>query len=354
MNQFLESDIDEVCDLMDLENFYGLKILLAGGQGFLGRYFVKIIERINELKNLNIKLTVVDNSISSNLTHQKNSFSNNVTLINGNIIDENFVKSLDDCDIIIHAAGIASPYYYRAKPLETLEVSVNGTKNLLELCKKNKSKLIFFSSSEIYGDPDPKNIPIQESYRGNVSSLGPRACYDESKRLGETLCYVYKHYFNIHTNIIRPFNIYGPGMQEIDYRVMPNFASNIKSSQNLKLYGSAKQTRTYCYITDAMLGFFKVILNGVSGEPYNIGNPNPEISVEDLANIFIKTSNKNINTDIIDYPDSYPADEPMRRCPDINKATQQLNYNPKISLTEGISRFLQWTEKNYEGKNNQV
>ena len=145
----------------------------------------------------------------------------------------------------------------------------------MERSKSDNSKFIFFSSSEIYGDPDPKKIPIQESYRGNVSTLGPRACYDESKRLGETLCYIYKQYFGVHTNIIRPFNIYGPGMQEADYRVMPNFASNIKAKKNLKLYGSASQTRTFCYITDAMSGFLKVIMNGVSGEPYNIGNQSP-------------------------------------------------------------------------------
>lgn len=350
MKQFLETDIDEVCNLIDFKYFEGMKILLAGGQGFLGRYFVKIIKEINELQSLNIKLTLVDNFVSSNIADRDSFVSENLTFVRGDIIDKNFVDNLGVFDVIIHAAGIASPFYYRAKPLETLDVSVQGTKNLLELSKINKSKFIFFSSSEIYGDPDPKQIPIQESYRGNVSSIGPRACYDESKRLGETLCYIYKQYFNIHTNIIRPFNIYGPGMQEIDYRVMPNFASNIKSYKNLKLYGSAKQTRTYCYIVDAMLGFFKVISQGISGEPYNIGNPNPEISVKSLAKIFIKISNKNIQTDIIDYPDSYPADEPMRRCPDINKAKQQLNYNPQISLEDGISRFLKWTEKNYEGK----
>ena len=237
---------------------------------------------------------------------------------------------------------------YRKKPLETLEVSVNGTKNLLELCKKNKSKLIFFSSSEIYGDPDPKNIPIQESYRGNVSSLGPRACYDESKRLGETLCYVYKHYFNIHTNIIRPFNIYGPGMQEIDYRVMPNFASNIKSSQNLKLYGSAKQTRTYCYVTDAIEGFIRVICLGKSGEAYNIGNNKPEVSVKNIYQVLKKIYKGKVNAVTVSHPKSYPNDEPQRRCPDLNKSIKHLGYIPKIKLTVGLQKYLDWAKVYYK------
>ena len=130
-------------------------------------------------------------------------------------------------DIVIHAAGIASPFYYRKKPIETLEVAINGTRNCLDIARKNKAKFIFFSSSEIYGDPDDSNVPTKETYRGNVSSLGPRACYDESKRVGETLCYIYKYYYNLHTNIIRPFNVYGPGMNQKDYRIFPNFISNI-------------------------------------------------------------------------------------------------------------------------------
>ena len=141
----------------------------------------------------------------------------------------------DHIDLIIHAAGIASPYYYRKKPIETLDVAIKGTRNSLDLAKKHNSKGIFFSSSEIYGDPDPKQIPIKENYRGNISSMGPRACYDESKRIGETLCYIYNNSFDVHTNIIRPFNVYGPGMNQKDYRVLPNFISNIvKNLKNQK------------------------------------------------------------------------------------------------------------------------
>jgi len=131
---------------------------------------------------------------------------------------------------------------------------------------KHGARFTFFSSSEIYGNPDPDHVPTQESYRGNVSCRGPRACYDESKRVGETLCYVFHDKYGTPTTTIRPFNIFGPGMQETDYRVLPNFASRLKAGQPLHLYGVGVQTRTFCYITDALTGFLQVIAKGVPGE----------------------------------------------------------------------------------------
>jgi UDP-glucuronate decarboxylase len=224
-------------------------------------------------------------------------------------------------DYVIHAAGIASPFYYRAYPLETLEVAITGTRNMLELAGARGARFTYFSSSEIYGDPDPKHVPMAESYRGNVSCQGPR-----------------------------PFNIFGPGMQETDYRVLPNFASHIKAGRPLKLYGSGAQTRTFCYITDAMIGFLKVVLKGVAGEAYNIGNPEPEISMLGLVDCIEGVIGKELARDVIEYPDSYPADEPMRRSPDITKARRQLGFAPSISLEDGLGRFLNWADGIYTGE----
>jgi UDP-glucuronate decarboxylase len=190
---------------------------------------------------------------------------------------------------------------------------------------------------------------MQESYRGNVSSQGPRACYDESKRVGETLCYIFHEYFGVHTNIIRPFNVYGPGMQESDYRVLPNFGSRLKADKPFNVYGTGNQTRTFCYLTDAMVGFLRVILSGVPGETYNIGNPKPEISVMELIDVMARVIGRPIERNVIDYPDSYPADEPLRRCPDIRKAKLQLGYEPQVKIEDGLERFLNWTGANYTG-----
>ena len=346
----LSNDLLEIVDNLggDAKLFEGKNILITGGRGFLGRYFMGVFNYLNEnLFSHPANIYIIDNFITSGKLGADLPQYENITYINHDVI-----KPLDkeiDCklDFVIHAAGIASPYYYRAHPMETLDVATTGTKNMLELALKNNARFTFFSSSEIYGDPDPNYIPIPENYRGNVSIAGPRSCYDISKRLGETLCYIYHTNFGLHTNVIRPFNIFGPGMQANDYRVLPNFASNIQKNQRLKIYGTGNQTRTFCYITDAIVGFLLVFSKGVYGEPYNIGNPVPEISMLDLLSKMNVVLSKDFNYDIVDHPDSYPADEPQRRCPDIKKAQLQLNYNPKVSLDDGLSRFFDWAFINY-------
>jgi UDP-glucuronate decarboxylase len=252
-------------------------------------------------------------------------------------------------DYIIHAAGIASPFHYRRYPLETLGVAIDGTRNLLELARTKRSRFAFFSSSEIYGDPDPAHVPTMESYRGNVASMGPRACYDESKRVGETLCHIYHDSFDVETVCIRPFNVYGPGMREADYRVLPNFASAIKAGRPLRVYGTGRQTRTYCYVTDAMTGFFLAVLKGLPGHPYNIGASSPEVSVHQLVEAIEKALGRELERQVIEHPDSYPADEPQRRCPDLRKAMTHLDYRPERGLEEGLKRFLDWTQHHYTG-----
>ena len=350
-NFLLKSDIQQIVkNISDVSHqFSGKTILLTGGRGFLGRYFMEIFNELNEkVLQEKMEIIVLDNLITSGKEGSEIPNYENIKFINHNVIEK--FNCSKDLDFIIHAAGIASPYYYRAYPLETLQVAIDGTKNMLELAQLNSAKLTFFSSSEIYGDPDKKNIPTKESYRGNVSCTGPRACYDESKRVGETLCNIFHNIKGVHTNTIRPFNVFGPGMQETDYRVLPNFTSRIKGDIPLQIYGTGNQTRTFCYVTDAMEGFIRVILNGVPGEAYNIGNPNPEISVIDLIKKIESILAKEVKFNIVDYPDSYPADEPTRRCPDILKAKLQVKYKPKIDIDEGLKRFINWSDKEYLGK----
>ncbi len=342
MKHFLNSDIESIINnTSEIINFFdGKKILLTGGNGFLGKYFIEIFSKYNLILENPINLTVFDN------TFKLNEKKKNIHLIKKDVSLP--FSSNKKYDIIIHAAGIASPFYYRKKPIDTIEVTIQGIKNCLDLAKKNKSKLIYFSTSEIYGNPSKSNIPTKENFNGNVSSMGPRSCYDESKRLGETFCYIYKNYYNIHTNIIRPFNVYGPGMKQKDYRIFPNFVSSILKNETLKIYGSGKQTRTYCYITDAIEGFMRVIALGKSGEAYNIGNNKPEISVNKIFNIFQKINDKKIKGKIVKYPSSYPKDEPLRRCPDLTKSNIDLNYVPKIKLEKGLENYLNWAKKNYK------
>ena len=347
----LNTDLIEITSRLknDVQKFSGKTIILTGGRGFLGRYFVKTFELLNaEILKKPAKLVVLDNLITAGANGL-----HDYTLKNTQFINHDVIKPFefdDEVDYIIHAAGIASPYYYRAYPLETLNVAISGTQNMLNLAKMKGARFCFFSSSEIYGDPDPKHIPTPESYRGNVTCQGPRACYDESKRIGETLCYVFNTKFGIETNASRPFNVFGPGMLEKDYRVLPNFAARIKEGLPLNVYGNGLQTRTFCYVTDAMVGFFLVILKGAAGEAYNIGNPKPEVSMLELIETLKKITKRKIKYNLIEYPDSYPTDEPMRRCPDVRKARLQLKFSPVVELKDGLKRYFDWSESTFNGE----
>lgn len=254
---------------------------------------------------------------------------------------------------IIHAASFASPIWYREFPIETIYANINGLAPLLEYSKNNPKELkgmLYFSSSEIYGNPDPQNIPTREDYNGNVSCNGPRACYDESKRLCEALCasYFFKH--DVPIKLARPFNNYGPGLMLSDGRVLADLAKNVMQGKDLVLFSDGKPTRTFCYVADAVIGYYLVLVQGKKGEAYNIGNPKPEISMKDFAQLVADTSKDVLNYkgqvrfEIHNDP-KYLTDNPQRRCPDIAKAQSQLNYKPEVDLKEGVSRYMKWASE---------
>ena len=211
---FIPKDIQEIIENChsDLVALKGQKILLTGAAGFLGRYFTSVFSEFNKQSDEKIAIVGLDNHISSGEfgVWLGNSKIENFEFHKVNLItlDEQELIRLADASLVVHAAGIASPQHYKANPLETVDVAVLGTRRLLNICEATKAKFCFFSSSEIYGNPPIEEMPIREEYKGNVSSTGPRACYDESKRLGETLCSIYSKESNVHTNIIRPFNVY--------------------------------------------------------------------------------------------------------------------------------------------------
>jgi UDP-glucuronate decarboxylase len=351
MEMLLKSDIEEIYGTLStsLKKMKDKELLITGAGGFLGRYFLALFKFHNELNPKSpIRIVAIDSHITSTSNSQDPSIKSdtNIEWIFG---DAGIGADLpNQFDYIIHAAGIASPEYYRANPLQTLDVAVIVTRKLLEKARIDNSRFLYFSSSEIYGDPFPEFVPTSEDYRGNVSTLGPRACYDESKRLGETLCWIYQNYFSVHACIARPFNVYGPGMLPKDYRVLPNFATSIVKNEKLKVYGHGDQTRTFCYITDAIIGFMKILLDTKIPDVFNVGNPNPEISMKQLANLVNSISKKPATSmELISYPPSYPEDEPNRRCPNISKISETLAFSPQVSLEAGLNRFLTWASKNY-------
>lgn len=344
--EIVEEDLENIIENLGsvVHKLEGKTLLISGGSGFLGSYTNQTINFLNE-KVLKRKCRVisVDNYITG--SERKNFLgeikSNKFEFIQHDVRLPLNIKA--DVDYIIHAAGLASPFYYQKYPLETIESAVLGAKNLLELSRLKKVKsFLFFSSSEIYGDPDPKHVPTPEDYAGHVSSVGPRACYDESKRLGETLSLVYYQQFGVPVKIVRLFNVYGPGMKPDDYRVIPTFIGKALKGESLPVHDKGVQTRTFCYITDAVAGFLKVLLSDKNGEVYNIGNDKPEITIYDLALIISKIAPVKVTIKRIKYPSSYPAGEPQRRCPDLTKSRTTLGYVPKIDLEEGLERSIDW------------
>jgi len=349
MGFLLDSDIEEICNRLGsvAHEFAGKRILITGARGFLGRYFTDVLLKLNASGlESPCEIIAIDNLVTSGLLGAELPRDRAFAFVNHDIVKPFYPER--PVDFVMHLAGIASPYYYRKWPLETLEVATTGLKNVLELAKASSARLLFFSSSEIYGDPDANHVPTAESYHGNVSSLGARACYDESKRLGETLVRIYHTQFGVKGTIVRPFNVYGPGMQKLDYRVLPNFAARILSREPVNVYGTGNQTRTFCYVTDAIVGFLRVLVGGQPGEPYNIGNPEPEISMLELVQTIERTMPElNVQYRLIEHPDTYPADEPQRRCPDITKARLQVGYEPVVPIEDGLQRFFRWAKSAY-------
>jgi nucleoside-diphosphate-sugar epimerase len=322
----------------------GKTLLITGGAGFLGNYFISVINHLNKnFLEKPCKIISVDNFITG--VSYKTEEGPNFKAIKHDI--KNPLKVDEDVDFIIHAAGIASPKFYRKFKIETIDVATLGTKNMLELAKeKNVKSFLFFSSSEVYGDPDPNFVPSPETYFGNVSCTGPRSNYDESKRLGETLCIAYFETYKIPVKMVRPFNVFGPGMRLDDYRVIPNFISHVFQGKPIPVYGAGNNTRTFCYITDALTGFFKVLLSDFNGESFNVGNENDEINMGTLARIVSEIFDNKPKIDNVDGPtDAYTTADPKRRCPDLTKIKTKLNYMPKVDVKTGIKRFVEWAKE---------
>jgi nucleoside-diphosphate-sugar epimerase len=358
----VHADLEYICNNLreEFARLSGNKLLITGGAGFLGYYLVQAALHWNKNTGKTarpIDVTVCDNYIRG-VPGWLREFegTENLKLVKADITKIQ-PQELGDFQYVIHAASIASPTYYRRYPIETMDANVNGLRHLLEhflwLNKRTQQAqgFLFFSSSEIYGDPSPENIPTSETYRGNVSCTGPRACYDEAKRYGETLCVNFAQQYDLPVKMARPFNNYGPGLKITDGRVIPDFAKSVMEGRNIVMFSDGSPRRTYCYVADAIVGYYKILVRGRQGEAYNIGVEQPEISVMDLAERIVR-----IAGELFDYrgkvarqassDKDYLIDNPNRRCPVIAKARAEIGYSPSISLDEGLRRLLLWYSEN--------
>lgn len=304
-----------------------MKVLITGGAGFIGtnlcRYLLKNNNYVYCLDNL--QCSSYDNIIDliglPNFKFIKHDITNSLLNINVNQIDQ-----------IYHLACPASPKNYQIDPLKTIKTCTIGTINVLDFALKKGARVLFTSTSEIYGDSEI--TPQTEEYRGNVNTVGIRSCYDEGKRISETIMMDYNRKYNIETRIVRIFNTYGPYLSPNDGRVVSNFTIQALNNKNLTIYGNGKQTRSFCYIDDLIDGLVKLMKSDYK-YPINIGNPN-EITIIELSNAIKELVNKDIKITYLDLPE----DDPKRRKPDITKAKEILNWEPEVGLNEGLLKLI--------------
>jgi len=303
-------------------------VLITGGAGFIGSHLCE------ELLNQGNRVICLDNFFTGSRENIRHLLENkDFKLIRQNVIRP--IKTKERIDEIYNLACPASPVHYQRNPVETVKTNVLGAINVLELARKAKAKVFQASTSEIYGDP--LEHPQKETYTGNVNCLGPRACYDEGKRCAETLFMDYYRQYQVDIAIMRIHNTYGPRMALNDGRVVSNFIVQALKNQPLTVYGNGKQTRSFMYIDDLIEAILKLMKKKNFTGPVNVGNPR-EVKIIDLAKKIIQLTNSQSK---ITY-NSLPQDDPQRRKPDISLAKKVLNWQPKISLEDGLNKTIEY------------
>lgn len=314
------------------------RVLLTGGAGFIGSH---ILDRLlNEYGAESV--TVIDNLLTGNKENiQQHLQDSRLEFLEQDLTDAEWLQSFlqeresNAYTMVLHFASPASPPRYQAEPIRTYLVNSYVTHQLAEYSTRVGARMMFASTSEVYGDPEVH--PQPESYWGNVNPNGLRSCYDESKRLGETICGVHARDFSADIRLIRIFNTYGPRMDPTDGRVIPSFLSSYLRQEPLTIYGDGSQTRSFCYVDDLVNAICLYLAkDGLAGETINLGNPH-EFSMKELAGTLEKIVNEELEVEHL----ALPADDPKQRKPDIQKAKRLLGWEPSIQLEEGLRRTLE-------------
>ncbi|MBM4134685.1 MAG: NAD-dependent epimerase/dehydratase family protein [Nitrospira sp.] len=347
----IQEDVQAIGEELEpiLRPLSGATLLVTGGSGFLCSYFLDTVAYLNDHAWARPCRILCADNLKSGSSQRTEHLACRKDF---RFIEHDVSRMLDldePVEWIIHGASIASPLIYRRYPLETIDVNVNGTRNMLDLAVKQRARsLLYLSTSEIYGNPDSAHIPTAEGYWGNVSCTGPRACYDESKRLAETLCLTYFRLFKTPVKIVRPFNVYGPGLKLDDGRIIPDLMRAAVSRQPIILYSDGKPTRTFCYVSDAIRAMWSIMMSDQNGAIFNIGNDQEEVTIHQVAERVRKILGppwveiqQRVNQDT-----QYLSDNPQRRCPDLTRLRTRFQWEPKVPLTDGLARTLQsFTQK---------
>ena len=302
------------------------RTLVTGGAGFLGSHLCEyLLDKGHEV-------ICVDNLITGSKQNISGIKSSNFSFVNHNVSE--FIKLDGDLDYILHFASPASPIDYLDLPIQTLKVGALGTHNALGLAKAKNSVFLLASTSEVYGDPLVH--PQPEEYWGNVNPIGPRGVYDEAKRFAEAITMAYHRTHGINTKIVRIFNTYGPRMRINDGRAIPNFLKQALTGKDLTVYGNGSQTRSFCFVSDLIEGIFRLLMSE-QNKPVNIGNPN-EMTIQSLTDKILQATGS--KSKIVQVP--LPEDDPKTRQPNITLAKTLLDWEPKVSLDEGLKPTLKY------------
>jgi UDP-glucuronate decarboxylase len=300
-----------------------MRILVTGGAGFIGSHLIdRLMEQNHDVICLDNFYTGHKRNVLKWINHP------NFDLIRHDITDSIHLET----DQIYHLACPASPVHYQYNPVKTIKTNVMGTLNMLGLAKRVKARILLASTSEVYGDPEVH--PQQEDYRGSVNTIGIRSCYDEGKRVAETLCFDYHRQNGVDIRVARIFNTYGPRMLENDGRVVSNFIVQALRGEPLTVYGDGSQTRSFCYVSDLVDGLMR-LMNGEHIGPVNLGNPG-EYTIKQLA----ETVQEMVNPGTSLQYKPLPQDDPRRRQPDITRARTWLGWEPTVPLQEGLTRTI--------------
>ena len=331
MDGIIKQGIEAIKREFDTEVAEGKNILVTGGAGFLGSWICDVLV---ESKANVICLDNFSSGLKENISHLLG--RKNFKFVQHDITQPIFFN--EEIDIVMHLASRASPFEFEKYPIQILKANTLGIWVALGIAKKHEAKFLYTSTSEIYGDA--KEIPTTEEYRGNVNPIGPRSCYDEAKRCGESYVIAYRMQHGLDTRIARIFNTYGPRMRAegIYGRVVPRFVEQALSNKPITVFGDGTQTRSFCYVTDQVEGLLKLAFSErAEGEVVNIGSDS-EITILELAKL-IKELTKT-SSEIEFHP--LPKDDPMRRKPDISKAKKLLGWKPKVELEEGLRMMIEW------------
>jgi UDP-glucuronate decarboxylase len=345
-NPIIREDLERVASAkLPWEDLRNKTVLVTGGGGFLAAYLIKSLLAVGRLNELNIKVICVarsTRSVEARLSEYLGAQDLSVVLHD---ISQPLPSDFPHADFIIHSASQASPKFYGIDPVGTLLANSAGTMYLLEHAVKTQAeKFLFFSSGEVYGVPvDPSQLVGEQNY-GYIDPMNVRSCYAESKRLGETMCAAWAQQHGLHTTVVRPFHTYGPGMALDDGRVFADFVADVVAKRDIVLKSDGLALRPFCYIADATIGFLTVLLSGGKAEAYNVGNPEAEISIRDLATVVAGLfPERGISTqfEVPVSSISYLQSPITRSCPSIEKI-KALGWTPIISIEDGFRRTIKY------------